>query len=122
ACTPLQGIEAALEAGSEIARLAACDRDGPDVASNLSLVTHQSADEQYALAVRSDQRIVHLERRCNESPCGPSGKIHELEPGDVPLVVGVADGIGHREPLAVRRPIVLIDVAVGGRNQPEFTR
>ena len=91
-----------------------------DITADGRLIAHQASDESDSLAVRRPCRIRHLERRLVNRlhQAGRSG-VEKVKVGDVPVVVAVAGRSDHRETRTVWRPIVFVDVHVGGRDLPE---
>ena len=86
----------------------------------LGFVAHQAFDEGDALAVGGPRGIGDLQRRLVDGFHQAGGGIESGELGDVPIVVAIAESGGDGEAEAVGRPVVFVDVGVGGRDLAEF--
>ena len=96
----------------EVARRAAGDGHHEDVAAGRALVAHEAVDESDRLTVRRPAGVRDLQRRFPDRACLARARVDDHELGD-PVVVGARAARRLRDQvLAVRRPVVVVDVRV----------
>ena len=97
-------------------RLFARGRHQKNVAADRAKVAHQAFNECDGFSVRRPRRKINLERRfvdgLHQAGCGvEDGKV-----GDPPIVVAITERGGDDKVEIVRRPVIFVDIGVGGRD------
>ncbi len=119
---PGEPARRSLHAGREVAGLAARGGDDEDVAARRALVAHDPGDERDRLAVRRPARHGDLKRGLENGASLARRGADDAKFGDVPVGVARTRRGSGGEILAVGRPVVFVNVEVGGRNLADAAR
>ncbi|MDQ1474436.1 MAG: hypothetical protein QOJ99_5916 [Bryobacterales bacterium] len=90
-----------------------CSRHGIDIAARGTLITHDPADVPDLFAIGRPARVRDLQCGFVDEAVLSSGQRHCVKPGDPPVVITITLGCRVGETVAVRRPIIFIDIRIG---------
>ncbi len=107
---------------SEVARLAAARIHQIQIAARRAEVAHDTPDDRDTRSVGRPSGIVDLIPWRKQIAHLTRSNVDSREPRYPPVVVAVADGIGCSDRSTVRRPSVLVNVAIGRRDHPHGSR
>ena len=119
---PAERSDRALHARREIARRSTGGGKDIEIAAGHALIAHQSADVGDRRTVGRPARIGDLVRGRRELTHLAGRGVDARQLRDPPVVVAGAARLTDHELLAIRRPVVLVDVVVVGRDRLQIAR
>ena len=87
-----------------------------NVATDRAKVAHQTFNECDGFSVRRPRRKINLERRFVDGLHQTGRHVEDGKVGDPPIVVAIAERGGDDKVEIVRRPVIFVDIGVGGRD------
>ncbi|MCY1170933.1 hypothetical protein D9M73_110230 [compost metagenome] len=95
-----------------VLRFAPGERHGPHIAADRAEIAHQPANIGDRLAVGGNAGEIELRRRLGDRADRARLRIHRIERRHPPIVIAIAQRRGDHEPLAVRRPVIFVNITI----------